>query len=390
VLWPLIAAWSNEFTATLSITVAAIAIGLHRPLFMIAMEAWRHRRRRADKSSASPIPLPTLSGIDDSLAKALQSRGVRDVASLATANPVVLYVESRMGIFLAVDVIGQAQLVSAVGLDAFDRFRKLGVRTLGDLERLAGSGPDVIKRAAMNILDELLRPKPPVVAVPKTTNSETDGSEMSHPTATEDMDLQSWVRQMTDSLHVRRLHDIETVLTTPLTGSKGVTPLATGEIDDWEQRVRAIITSALAPPTLVRYRGWVQVAIAPAEGPGRLNVMVRFYRDRPGWGFVGDVRIDEGEDADWVTFDLELRVGLQHRRTVKQTVQVPASGNSNVFMLATSYDSADQPEMWLQVFQRNRLLQVVSLVEASAKTPEVIAGPVPKTEDGARPMGAPS
>jgi hypothetical protein len=138
-----------------------------------------------------------------------------------------------------------------------------------------------------------------------------------------------------------------------------------------ERRVIATITDVLSGPTLTRYSGWVQAQILKGEKrPNRIAIEVRFFELRPEWGRIAEVVITEGKAAPWVDFDLELTVGSTSNGGGRLSVSVPTSGNSKDYVLEIEYDSNKKPPIWLQVFQRNRLIQAMRVDEALQIEPE--------------------
>lgn len=377
-LWPLIELSSNpspatEWTAvaipagaTALLTAAAILVGLHRGVWEAMIESWRWTMNAVRSMARTPdvveppeMPaLSTLAGVDRSVEGLLGSRDVRDVLALATANPVQLFVETRLGLYQIIDMIGQAQLLNAVGDRRFRLLRDIGIRTIVDLASVPPSGHVSLATRALRILQGQAAPLD-ITPAPSLEGASPPPMEL----------LQTTVNLIADDPFVHRLHQFCDTLQPKFAKAVGTSTASDGEIAGLEARVTAAITNALAPPSLTRYGGWVQVIVGAPDSSGRAEVNVRFFRQRPDLGHTAEVRIDEGVLADWVEFHLELKVGLQHRKTVKQTVQVPADGNSALFVLRPQHE----PDMWLQIFQRNRLIQVVPLgADTAAANPSAV------------------
>jgi hypothetical protein len=100
-------------------------------------------------------PVEVIDGIDSDIRDRLESYHINCVQNLATANPLMLYVETPYGVYQLVDWVAQAQLCAAVGVSKLVRFWALGIRTIFDLERFAtdkSCDSEAILRIIGNIL----------------------------------------------------------------------------------------------------------------------------------------------------------------------------------------------------------------------------------------------
>jgi hypothetical protein len=98
------------------------------------------------------LPLDMIDGLTDFVRFRLEELEYEDVQNLATANPVLLYVETPYNILEIIDWIAQAQLITAVGPKKVLELRKLNVRTIFDLARIGDSNH--FRRCALQILVE--------------------------------------------------------------------------------------------------------------------------------------------------------------------------------------------------------------------------------------------
>jgi hypothetical protein len=79
------------------------------------------------------LPTDMIDGVDTQTKFRLMEAGVQDVQNLATANPVLLYVETPYSLLTILDWIAQAQLIVAFGGETAADLRQIGVRTTFDV-----------------------------------------------------------------------------------------------------------------------------------------------------------------------------------------------------------------------------------------------------------------
>ena len=105
------------------------------------------------------IPIEVLDGIDSKIRYRLSDFHIESVENLASANPLMLFVETPYGFYQTLDWVSQAQLCASVGPDALFKLWKLGIRTIFDLERAALSNgfveDDLLRAVARIILPDL-------------------------------------------------------------------------------------------------------------------------------------------------------------------------------------------------------------------------------------------
>jgi hypothetical protein len=76
------------------------------------------------------FPLDLIDGIDPSIKFRLNQLEIAEVQNLATANPILLYIESPYGLLQVIDWMAQAQLLAELGPERFLQARAAGVRDM--------------------------------------------------------------------------------------------------------------------------------------------------------------------------------------------------------------------------------------------------------------------
>jgi predicted flap endonuclease-1-like 5' DNA nuclease len=89
------------------------------------------------------MPTDMIDGVDTLTKFRLMEAGVYDVQNLATANPVLLYVETPFNLMTILDWIAQAQLIVALGPNVAAKLRDIGVRTVFEITAM---GQDELTR----------------------------------------------------------------------------------------------------------------------------------------------------------------------------------------------------------------------------------------------------
>lgn len=154
-------------------------------------------------------PVEAIDGIDTTVRARLADFNIFAVQNLATANPIMLFVETPFGIYQSIDWVAQAQLCAAVGPRALRRLWVLGVRTIFDLERVvlceASTTPELRQAVGRALLTEdeggvfaalLARPGQAVEPGPAGGG------------ALDEKSVVALVTSMVENLHVHRLRQI--------------------------------------------------------------------------------------------------------------------------------------------------------------------------------------
>jgi hypothetical protein len=131
---------TGKAVATSALLLAAFAVGFVPELGLrTLLRATKLRLFKSEDGEVyktfSATPVEVIDGIDTEVRSRLSLHNIVSVQNLATANPIMLFVETPYGVYQIIDWVAQAQLCSALGPKAVIEFWKLGIRTIFDLER---------------------------------------------------------------------------------------------------------------------------------------------------------------------------------------------------------------------------------------------------------------
>lgn len=149
--------------------------------------------------SFKATPVEVIDGVDTEIRSRLAELNIVSVQNLATANPIMLFVETPYGIYQSIDWVAQAQLCAAVGPHAVLRLWKLGIRTIFDLEKAVLVPGYTTPRLRQAVGRALLADADPATEA---------GLEADAGTTLDDDTILALVDNKLDDLHVHRLRQI--------------------------------------------------------------------------------------------------------------------------------------------------------------------------------------
>jgi hypothetical protein len=197
-----VGATGSQLVAAASL-VAAFLIGFI-PEFGLrilyrASKFWLFKREDSDLyRSFEATPVEVVDGIDTEIRSRLADFNILSVQNLATANPIMLFVETPFGIYQSIDWVAQAQLFAAVGPRPVLRLWALGIRTIFDLEKAV-----LVEGHTTSALRQ---------AVARALLADTDEAMRKHIGPPEgpfdDAAVKALVENKVDDLHVHRLRQI--------------------------------------------------------------------------------------------------------------------------------------------------------------------------------------
>jgi len=141
------------------------------------------RNDPASKELSRSLPLDMIDGMDTFIKFRLGEMEIEDIQNLATANPILLFVESPYSLLQVADWVAQAQLITAVGPAKARKLRDINIRTVFDLEQA------VQQSSLCDIVGDILLNENAKVAKDQES-------------------VRAIVNSMTRSLHVQRLRQV--------------------------------------------------------------------------------------------------------------------------------------------------------------------------------------
>jgi hypothetical protein len=112
------------------------------------------------------LPTDMVDGIDMQIKFRLVEAGIHDVQNLATANPVLLYVETPYSFLTILDWIAQAQLIIGFGGNTAADLHTIGVRTIFDLHAMA-EAPETRTLVLKKVWPDTVKADNPTTATPE-------------------------------------------------------------------------------------------------------------------------------------------------------------------------------------------------------------------------------
>lgn len=192
------------------------------------------RVRPESKDLQEEMPLDMVHGIDSFIKFRLSEFEIDEVQSLATINPIQIFVETPYGLYQVIDWVAQAQLILAVGSAKALPLRDLNIRTIFDLEKAVSCPPLRARLLGILFPDHGIPPHP--ASVPVDPDGNGYAREPTHPLNSETRldtrdPLEALIAIIRDDLHVKRLRQIWDVIASRIDRRNGHSGIDTAAHD---------------------------------------------------------------------------------------------------------------------------------------------------------------
>jgi hypothetical protein len=375
---PQLEGWiGNALTAAV-----AIPVGFH-PMLTGGLSG-RMRRLispNGQKKDSGESPY-VVDGIDHAVVMRLTAVGVDDLQMLATANPLLLFVETAYSLYTVIDWVAQAQLAVSVGVSRALRLRKMGIRTIFDLET-AAKGEENRRWLAEIFLDLAA---PPMGSGEKSSDLAKNARSKPKVEKPNRSALASIVGVLLDDLSFQRLKQVVNIVTQRTTLASKRVALTTSaaeprSIETIEKRVVAAISESLSASALTRYDGWVRttaewLSVTTEQDKQSVKLNLRFFKKEPSSGAdVAHLLIADGEDAPYVDFVIDCEPDEAPASAEQHKVIVPTDKDSEQIHLELSMPTKTK-RLWIRILQKNRLVQILEMPKPAAasaqpKSPQI-------------------
>jgi hypothetical protein len=195
----------NNTAAKTALIVSAFVVGFVPELgirtLLRSTQLWMFKREDPGILKAFvATPVEIIDGVDSEVRGYLSHFNITSVQNLATANPIMLFVETPYGVYQIIDWVAQAQLCAALGPRIVTEIWKMGIRTIFDLEMA------VLGNSTASLRHEIGR-------VIVSGRNEKEQSQLglgsgSVPSKETDRIVITLVEMLIDDLHIHRLRQI--------------------------------------------------------------------------------------------------------------------------------------------------------------------------------------
>lgn len=194
----------------------------------------------------------------------------------------------------------------------------------------------------------------------------------SFPTETTEVTYRSTTQQRRLSAHIPNEAELD---------FDSISPTVQTSQDNSSENLQGMLSQLmeiLAGPRLDNYRGYLCVALKDGENGRQLNwdgktplsavagrvyqMQVWFNPDRPSDTLAEPVEVRDGQDSQTVEFQVAIDSDTLHFRKLQDRVQFSPNKLSPVVEFpCVTEDEGTRHYLWIQLFQKNRLIQVLPL-----------------------------